>query len=372
MRALTVVVLSVLAVTLVGCSRLVGEKGYFRDRADDYRKARSIPPMKMPEEAQNQTLSELYAIPVERTDALLDRGFEVPRPQPLRDDAGEKLVRIQKLGDEQWVLLDEMPSEVWPKVRAFLISNQIGIEREDVSKGQMETAWLSFRNDADRREKYRFRVEQGLQHGSSEVYVQQMGYRQHTAQDQPPAQWPQASVDAERESWMLKELATYLANTGDESTVSLLAQGISTVNKVYLTRDASGQPVIDLRLGFDRAWASLGRSLDRADLVVKDLDRSAGVYYVVYEPGRKKDAKEADASGPGAAEREPPQKGFLARLWPWGGSDAQDQPLAGRHYRVEMHSGDRGVLISVQRDDRTAFAEGELEYLLGLIRAHLS
>lgn len=37
---------------------------------------------------------------------------------------------------------------------------------------------------------------------------------------------------------MIKELANYLASTSGESSVSLLAQGISTVNKVYLVRDA--------------------------------------------------------------------------------------------------------------------------------------
>lgn len=370
MRPMTVLLLSLLAVTLAGCGWLVGDKGYFRDRSDDYRKARAIPPMKVPEGTQTQATSQLYAIPVERTDALLDREFEVPRPQPLREDAAERTVRIQKLGTEQWILLDDAPSEVWPRIRAFLISNQIGIEHEDVPGGQLETSWLSFRNDADRREKYRFRIEQGIQRSSSEIYVMQMGYRHDKDHAVPPAQWPPTSVDPDRETWMLKELANYLANTGDESAVSLLAQGISTTNKVYLVRDASGQPVIDLRLGFDRAWASLGRSLDQADLVVKDLDRSAGLYFVVYEPGRQKDADKAGSAATKQDTRK--KKGFMARLWPWGGDETKDRPFAGRNYRVNMHSSDKGVLIGVQRDDGSAFDEGEAEYVLGLIRTHLS
>ncbi|MCB1630435.1 MAG: outer membrane protein assembly factor BamC [Pseudomonadales bacterium] len=371
MRPLTGLLLSLLTVVLAGCGWLGvgGEEGYFRDRANDYRKARSIPPMKAPEGTRTDAVSPLYAIPTESADALLDQDFEVPRPQPLRGDAGEKVVRIQKLGNEQWILLDETPAEAWPKIRSFLVSNQIGIEHEDASKGQMETSWLSFRSDSDRREKYRFRVEQGVQRASSEIYVLQTGYRQDKAQDAPPAEWPAASADPERETWMLKELANYLASTGDESTVSLLAQGISTVNKVYLVRDASGQPVIDLRLGFDRAWASLGRSLEHAELVVKDLDRSAGLYYVVYEPGHKQDEK--STTGPGAEETPKPKKGFFSRLWPWG-SDDEANPLVGRHYRVEMRTADKGVLIGVRRDDGSAFEEGEAEFVLGLIKAHLS
>ncbi|MCG3171844.1 MAG: Outer membrane protein assembly factor BamC [Pseudomonadales bacterium] len=370
MRPLTALLLPILSVALAGCGWLTGDEGYFRDRGDDYRKARSIPPMKAPEGTRTEAVSQLYAIPVENTDALLEDEFEVPRPQPLSGDAGEKVVRIQKLGEEQWILLDETPAETWPKIRAFLVSNQIGIEREDASTGQMETSWLSFRSETTRREKYRFRVEQGVQRTSSEVYVLQAGYRQETPEDQPPAEWPAASADAERETWMLKELANYLAAAGEESSVSLLAQGISTVNKVYLVRDPGGRPVIDLRLGFDRAWASLGRALERADLAVKDLDRSAGLYYVVYEPGRKQDE---EATGPGATEQqESPRKGFFARLWPWGGDDEDDNPATGRRYRVEMRTAEKGVLIGVQRDDGSDFEEGEVEFVLGLIKAHLS
>ena len=36
------------------------------------------------------------------------------------------------------------------------------------------------------------------------------------------------------------------------------------------------------RLPFERAWASLGRALPRAEFNVRDLDRSAGVYFVRY------------------------------------------------------------------------------------------
>jgi uncharacterized lipoprotein len=152
-------------------------------------------------------------IPVERTDALLDSDFEVPRPQPIQGNPEDKVVRIQKLGEQQWILLDEAPAESWPRVRNFLISNQIGIEREDAGTGQMETGWLSFKSDATRREKYRFRVEQGVQRASSEIYVLQMGYEKEPGEDAATPEWPAASMDPERETWMIKELANYLAST---------------------------------------------------------------------------------------------------------------------------------------------------------------
>jgi outer membrane protein assembly factor BamC len=376
MQPLFRLLLPVVIVTLSGCGWLVGDQGYFRDRGDDYRKAKSIPPMQVPEGKKSDAVAELYVIPVERTDALLDKEFEVPRPQPIQGNPEDKVVRIQKLGEQQWILLDEAPAESWPRVRNFLISNQIGIEREDAGTGQMETGWLSFKSDATRREKYRFRVEQGVQRNSSEIYVQQMGYKKKEAgEDVAAPEWPAASMDAERETWMIKELANYLASTSGESSVSLLAQGISTVNKVYLVRDASGQPVIDLRLPFDRAWASLGRALDRANLTVRDLDRSTGVYFVKYEPHKHK-PKEGEEGveqgpGPGAAPEEE-HKSFFSRLNPWGGDDEDKNPAVGHSYRVEMRAVDQGVVIGVRRDDGQDFKEGEAEFVLGLIKARLS
>ena len=375
MRPLFRLLLPVVIVTLSGCGWLVGDEGYFRDRGDDYRNARSIPPMQVPEDSKSEAVSQLYVIPVERTDALLDSEFEVPRPQPIQGNPEDKVVRIQKLGEQQWILLDEAPAESWPRVRNFLISNQIGIEREDAGTGQMETGWLSFKSDTTRREKYRFRVEQGVQRNSSEIYVQQMGYKKEPGEDASTPEWPAASMDAERETWMIKELANYLASTSGESSVSLLAQGISTVNKVYLVRDASGQPVIDLRLSFDRAWASLGRALERANLSVRDLDRSTGVYFVKYEPRKRKPEEGEEGAEPGVGpgvEPEEEKEGFLSRMMPWGGDDEDENPAIGHSYRVEMRAVDQGVVIGVRRDDGEDFDEGEAEFVLGLIKAHLS
>ncbi len=375
MRPLFRLLLPVVIVTLSGCGWLVGDEGYFRDRGDDYRNARSIPPMQVPEDSKSEAVSQLYVIPVERTDALLDSEFEVPRPQPIQGNPEDKVVRIQKLGEQQWILLDEAPAESWPRVRNFLISNQIGIEREDAGSGQMESGWLSFKSDTTRREKYRFRVEQGVQRNSSEIYVQQMGYKKEPGEDASTPAWPAASMDAERENWMIKELANYLASTSGESSVSLLAQGISTVNKVYLVRDASGQPVIDLRLSFDRAWASLGRALERAHHALNDLDRSTGVYFVKYEPRKPKPEEGEEGAEPGVgpgAEPEEEKEGFLSRMMPWGGDDEDENPAIGHSYRVEMRAVDEGVVIGVRRDDGEDFYEGEAEFVLGLIKAHLS
>ena len=369
MRFLPTTMLLILASAAVsGCGWLAGDDGVFRDRSDDYRKARAIPPMKIPEGSNSEAIGDLYVIPVDQTDVLLGKEFEVPRPAPLVGDPEQNLVRIQKLGEQQWILLDKAPSEVWPRVRTFLISNHIGIEREDATTGQMETAWLTFKSDTTQREKYRYRVEQGVQRSSTEIYVQQLGYTKREGEEPAAPDWKPGSMDPERETWMVKQLAEYLADTGDDSSVSLLAQGISTVNKVDLVRSADNLPAIDLRLPYERAWASLGRALEHAEFTVRDRDHDAGVYFVKYEPGKKKDTD----SGLGASDAVEKKDGFFSGLFKWWGDDEENNPAIGRDYRVEMKNAADGVLIDVRRDDGKPFEEGEAEFLLGLIKAHLA
>ncbi len=137
MRPLTGLLLSLLTVVLAGCGWLGGEDGYFRDRANDYRKARSIPVIKVPEGTRTDAVSPLYAIPTESADALLDQDFEVPRPQPLRGDAGEKVVRIQKLGNEQFVA--KAPPEVVEENRERRAALAEAIEKLEAVSRRLES-----------------------------------------------------------------------------------------------------------------------------------------------------------------------------------------------------------------------------------------
>src|SRR3546814_16093444 len=41
-----------------------------------------------------------------------------------------------------------------------------------------------------------------------------------------------------------------------------------------------GSPVLQLDTDFNRAWSSVGRALAASDILVEDLDRSLGVYYI--------------------------------------------------------------------------------------------
>jgi hypothetical protein len=99
------------------------------------------------------------------------------------------------------------------------------------------------------------------------------------------------------------------------------------------------------------------------------------VYFVKYET-RKQRAEEGDAGvepGPGAASEEEEKKGFSLPPEPVGrrrrGRESRDRAQLPRG---DAHGVDQGVVIGVRRDDGEDFEEGEAEFVLGLIKAHLS
>lgn len=281
-RSLLIVLI---ASQLPACSWLFGDDGYFRDRKNDYLEEQILPGLEVPDDLSKYEQDELFLIPDVRNNDLPADDFEVPRPAPLLNAGTGNTVRIQKLGSDRWLLIDIPPSHLWQRVKNFLVENRIPLTREDAPQGLLETTWLQrVAEDAPKaRERYMYRIDQGVQRNSSEVHILQ--YELPSAADLPTQHdWPEQSANDEREEWMVRQLAEYLANTDGSASVSLLAQGIGSASKVSLGRDEHGTPTITLELPFDRAWASIGQALNKAEFNVADLDRSKGLYYVSYQP----------------------------------------------------------------------------------------
>lgn len=260
--------------TLAGCTWLTGDKGYFRDRSDDYRKARVEPRLKVPADLDDDALQDIYVIPPVTEDLRVTGEFDVPRPAPLVARATEEMVRVQRLGDEEWILANLAPGQLWPQVRAFLNTNSLQVARVDARAGLIETGWLR-PEEGGMDERYRFRMEQGVQRNTSELHVLQM------FQAGDISSWPDVSADHERENNMLMLVAQYLANSTDAAPVSMMAQeAIKASGKVSMQEDEVEMPYIRLELPYYRAWASVERALRESSFQVRDRDRSSGRFYI--------------------------------------------------------------------------------------------
>jgi outer membrane protein assembly factor BamC len=207
--------------------------------------------------------------------------FEVPRPVSLSSAVLEDKVKIQRLSGSQWIFITNSPAEVWPQVREFLGVNGMNVAMTDPTAGVIETDWLAFTDTPEQVDRFRVRIENGVQPGSSEIHVLQM----HTAADADLAavtSWPDGSAQAEREAWLIDLLSNTLAANIERSSSSLLAQTIGGDSKVYLDNTDTNEPVLRLKLPYVRAWASVNGALQKDGFYLFGKENTLGVFYADY------------------------------------------------------------------------------------------
>ena len=276
-----------LSVSLSGCGIFFGDDGVFRNRENDYLKADSLPPLVLPEGVNKDALGELYPIPpISAADFGYDATaseYDVPRPMPLSANMLQDSVKIQRVGENSWILVNDAPGELWPRVRNFLNANNLKVTRADLKQGIIETGWLQFKTDLNSQDRYRLQIDQGIQPETSEIHITHM----NVAGSTPPAQdpeWPSKSMNPEREKWLLDELSATLASDNTEGGTSMLAQGISSNASAKATLGMfKNEPVMTLKLDKTRTMATIAYAAKRDGFQLFDSDSSTGMFYVYYK-----------------------------------------------------------------------------------------
>ncbi|WP_373079668.1 outer membrane protein assembly factor BamC [Zhongshania sp.] len=299
-------------VVLSGC--MFGDSGAFRDRGDDYRKAKLSAPLELPPGISSDALDDKYVVPGLQTHTVLPGKFDLPRPEPLAKNVGTAEVKIQTLEGKSWILLDGDPNQVWPRMRVFLGRAGLKVARADGATSTIETEWRDPNGDGSTRERFRFRLEQGVQKGTSEIHM--------LTQINGGDNWPAVSDSLERESQMVRVVAQYLADSEADASVSMLAQRNDGKGKIFLegTEDGADGRYLRLQLPEDRAWAALGLALVKAGFEIEDDRREVNKYWLTYlDP----DAEEMGWFSRIFSARRPGLSRYVVELRPVGESKAE-------------------------------------------------
>lgn len=336
-----------LVLSASGCGYMFGDQGVFRDRSEDYKKAPQTAPVKVPEGMESAPLRDLYVIPPVADVATQPGEFEVPRPAPLSTGTDQELVKIQKLGDDSWILIGLAPGQVWPQVRNFMSASGMQIARADARAGIMESNWVTIEG-SPLKSRFQFRMEQGVQRGTSELHVLQM------TQGGSSTEWPAKSDDPDQAAQMLRSVAQYLADSAESAPVSMIAeQGISAGGKISLLEDPAGYAYLQLELPFDRAWASLGLALEKSFFEITDKDRSSGIYYVRYQ-----------------GKVAPEKQGWWSRLW-----KSEDEKMLQEQVLLVVMTAlpDQAVSIRIKpQDSGISFDKRDEQELLTVIKGNIN
>ena len=291
--------LGTVCVALVGC-RSSGLGRAFDSSRDDYLDATAAKTLELPED-MDAAIEDALPIP-EIQDHPLAQVFpkDAPRPTAMVDRDEEEAVRIQKLGDRQWMVVGDAPELVWPVIMQFFADNGVLVVEENAEEGLVVGGWFDVRNEdyddvvraviREKREiardfsgenRLRIRLEQGIRHGSTEIHVR------HDTRDSAPSvvDFDADSAIQPIEAELLSELGAFYAAGLVDVSVSLMGSAVAAEPKAIVERDDAGYPVLRLMVDFDRAWATIGQSLERAEVQVLDVDRSSATFNALITEG---------------------------------------------------------------------------------------
>ncbi|WP_205340646.1 outer membrane protein assembly factor BamC [Denitrificimonas caeni] len=356
--------LAVSASSLTGCGLLWGKEGYFRDRGGDYLDARPTPAMQLPEGVQVKHLDPLLPIPHRIASAAAVAEYKVPRPESLPVSAYSGDFSVQKSGPLSWVVAQRIPAQVWPVAQQFFEDNGFKIADERPHLGEFTTEWQAASElntslvrqvwgsaPSDLQTRFRVRIEPGVQRNSSEVFIDQA---QRSTTSTMDAAWSSNTVTAAEADGLLSELNGYLEKRNEKGdSFSLLAsKTYDTPKRVTLVDGGNGAQVLRLDASFERAWSSVGRALEAADIGVVDLNRSTGLYYIDLAQGAKQD-----------------EPGFFKRLF--SSKKKTAETVSKERYIVRLTAINQQVFVNVERDlDTLAPADISLR-ILEQLRTHL-
>ena len=334
-----------MAASLSACSFLFGEDGVFPDNRDRYDEATELSEISVPADLSAEAIESNFPIPEVAGSLQLEVAYEVPRPTPLTAGSAYDAVRIQRLGDQSWVLVSVPPGQLWPQVRAFLSATGIGVAATDPAAGLIETQWVKL-EDRPLSTRFRFRVESGIQRNTAELYVLQ----QNRAPDDDD--WPAGSDDLELEGDMLRDVAQFIANSAEAAPVSMIAdRAMGDAGRIEL-EDAGSESRLRLLLPFNRAWASTNKGLTDAGFDIDDRNRSEGIYYVTF-----------------VGQDDDEDDGWFS----WLVSDDDKNPMMGRSFRVLMsEEADGEVYIRMVDQDGEALTRREQQGLLTLLKGNIN
>jgi outer membrane protein assembly factor BamC len=342
-------ILVTLAMLCAGCST----SSMIESKKIDYRSAGKLPPLEIPPDLTQPRRDDRFAVP-EGKGATSYSAYATERggqPRAGNTDLLPALakVRIDRAGSQRWLVVPGTPEKLWNPVRDFWQEVGFIIKLEVPEAGVMETDWAENREkipqDAIRtflgkfmdglyssgeRDKFRTRLERGVEPGTTEIYVSHRGV-QEVFSDSSRIQtvWKPKPSDPELEAEMLGRMLVRFG-VPEERARALVAEP-SKDQRARIVDIADGSGLLEVTEPFDRAWRRVGLALDRVGFTVEDRDRSRGLYFVRYVD-------------PDIDQRQA-EKGFFSRLF-----SKSDEKTA-EQYRVAVKDEKTLSKVQVQSKD---------------------
>jgi outer membrane protein assembly factor BamC len=244
------------------CSYIAGPEGLFPPTKDEFLKEKVEQDIQLPSDLA--LISKENHYPVDEISETLENQ-DVPKPRQIFSTSGDSSVQLRRLGELMWVYVETLPSTSWPISKSYWDTSSYKVINADPATGEIA---INF----DESTKLKMKIEHGIKEASTEIFLVQVDKTSNEILSNPEL------IQTE-----LSNLVNYFADSvGQFSGTSLAAQNLNEMKKAKIFVD-NGQTVIELDLNFDRAWSSVTKAIDSANIIANDKDRSNGIFYVSYE-----------------------------------------------------------------------------------------
>ena len=354
--AARVLVLSALALSTAACTTV------FESDKVDYKSSKKAPPLDVPPDLTQLQKDNRYATPergvatasgFQQSQGAGNQGAPMAAGGPAAGGAigpvSTDAVRVERAGDQRWLVVKQTPEQLWPQVRQFWEDAGLAIASESQATGVMETEWVENRSkipqdflrntigkvfdraySTGERDKYRTRLER-LPDGSTEIYISHRGAEEVlTGAQKETTVWTVRPNDPTLEAQFLGRLVARLTGATEPAQVQAAQAKVENAAPAPQRAKLLGDRV-EVDEGFDRAWRRVGLALDRVGFTVEDRDRVQGVYFVRYV--------DLEAKG---------KDGFFSKLFSFGDDEKAKEA---QRYRVVVKGLENGNSSTVSVQD---------------------
>ena len=246
---------------VTSCSIIGGPNGYFPEKKYDFLEEEIEADITLPSDLDYPDTENHYPV---GDPSNLENVLEVPKPRQIFSSSGDSSVQLRRLGELMWIYIETLPSTSWPISKNYWDTSEYDVIKADPVSGEIDI-------DFSQSSKLQMRVEHGIKEASTEVFLYKINKISGDIESDPEF------VQMEMEN-MIDYYADSLSNF---SGTSLAAQNLNEMKKAKIFTE-DGMTVISLDLNFDRAWSSVSKALNVAEIVTNDRDRSNGTFYVSF------------------------------------------------------------------------------------------
>ncbi len=249
------------SIVISSCSYISGPEGLFPETKDKFFDERLSEDLDLPQGVEIK--KDDHYPPIMQKNQMVEIQ-DIPAPRQIFSSGESNEVQLRRLGELMWVYIETLPSTSWPIAKNYFETSSMSIIEADPDTGIM---LIKYSEDLN----FKITIEHGIKEASTEIFLSTFSNKDISA-----AQDPQFIQDE------LEKIVQFFASSAASfSGTSLAAQSLNDRKKAKIF-NINDRTIIELNLGFDRAWSAVSRALQEGSIISNDIDRDNGIFLVSY------------------------------------------------------------------------------------------